>query len=105
MEILRFISSIFYGGPDKLVSRANLPSVLGITPLMFYAVQGVEVQDGDSISFYNTSEVQEIVERVQELYNQWPTQWGERKAKEIGVVTPYYDQVRSCTGNIVSVPA
>lgn len=94
MEILRFISAIFYGGPDKLESRANIPSVLEITPLMFYAVQGVEIQDKDSISFYNMSEVQEVVERVHELYLNWPAEWGERNAKAIGVVTPYFDQVR-----------
>jgi hypothetical protein len=34
MEILRFISSVFYGGPDRLISQANLPSVLEITPLV-----------------------------------------------------------------------
>lgn len=96
MEILRFISAIFYGGPDKLESKANLPSVLEITPLMFYAVQGMEIQDSDSISFYNMSEVQEVVERVYELYNRWPTEWGERNPQTIGVVTPYYDQVRTC---------
>ncbi|XP_022318175.2 3'-5' exoribonuclease HELZ2-like isoform X3 [Crassostrea virginica] len=94
MEILRFISAIFYGGPEKLESRANLPSVLEITPLMFYAVQGMEIQDSDSISFYNMSEVQEVVERVQELFNHWPTEWGERNPKAIGVVTPYSDQVQ-----------
>ncbi|XP_061191305.1 helicase with zinc finger domain 2-like [Saccostrea echinata] len=94
MEILRFISAIFYGGPEKLESRANLPSVLEITPLMFYAVQGVEIQDSDSISFYNMSEVQEVVERVQELYANWPAEWGEKNPKTIGVVTPYFDQVQ-----------
>lgn len=95
MEILRFISAIFYGGPDKLESKANLPSVLEITPLMFYAVQGMEIQDSDSISFYNMSEVQEVVERVYELYSRWPAEWGERNPQTIGVVTPYYDQVRT----------
>lgn len=93
MEILRFISSVFYGGPDRLISQANLPSVLEVTPLMFYGVQGVEIQDTDSVSYYNTSEVQEVVERVKELYDTWPSQWGPRQAKDIGVVTPYYDQV------------
>jgi hypothetical protein len=47
------------------------------------------------VSFYNTSEVQEVVERVKELYDGWPPQWGPRQAKDIGVVTPYYDQVCS----------
>ena len=38
-EILRLISSIFYGGPDNLKAYGNIPSVVRITPLMFYAVQ------------------------------------------------------------------
>ena len=38
-EILRFISSVFYGGPDSLKAFGKIPSVMGITPLMFYAVQ------------------------------------------------------------------
>lgn len=92
-EILRFISAVFYGGPDKLESQAKLPSVVTITPLTFYAVQGREMQDTDSTSFYNLSEIQEIVERVEELYHNWPEEWGTRQAKDIGVVTPYYDQV------------
>lgn len=93
-EILRFISAIFYGGPEKLESQAKLPSVLTITPLTFYAVQGREMQDPDSTSFYNLSEIQEIVERVEELFHSWPQEWGPRQAKDIGVVTPYYDQVQ-----------
>ncbi|XP_033763482.1 LOW QUALITY PROTEIN: helicase with zinc finger domain 2-like [Pecten maximus] len=93
-EILRFISAIFYGGPDKLESQAKLPSVLTITPLTFYAVQGREMQDRDGTSFYNLSEIQEIVERVEELFHSWPQEWGPRQAKDIGVVTPYFDQVQ-----------
>ena len=38
-EILRFISSVFYGGPENLKAYGRIPSVVYITPLMFYAVQ------------------------------------------------------------------
>lgn len=93
MEILRFISAVFYGGPDVLKSEANIPSVLSVTPLAFHAVQGREVQDENSISYYNMSEVQEIVVRVEDLLENWPEEWGPQSAKDIGVVTPYYDQV------------
>ncbi|XP_052765877.1 helicase with zinc finger domain 2-like isoform X2 [Mya arenaria] len=93
MEILRFISAVFYGGPDVLKSEANVPSVLSVTPLLFYAVQGKEKQSESGVSYYNMSEVQEVVERVDELYQKWPEEWGPPTAREIGVVTPYYDQV------------
>ena len=56
--------------------------------------QGREVQDGDSTSYYNSAEVQEVVDRVEELYDMWPhREWGERRAEHIAVVTPYFDQV------------
>ena len=63
-------------------------------PLTFYTAQGQEVLDGDSTSYYNIAEVEEIVDRVDELFKHWPEEWGERKAELIGVVTPYADQVR-----------
>jgi len=99
MEILRFISAVFYGGPEVLKSEANVPSVLSITPLLFYAVQGHEIQNDTSVSYYNMSEVAEIVERVEEIYQKWPHEWGPRAANEIGVVSPYYDQVIKIRGS------
>jgi hypothetical protein len=39
MEILRFISAVFYGGPEKLTAAGQVPSVVEITPLVFYTVQ------------------------------------------------------------------
>lgn len=99
MEILRFISAVFYGGPDKLTAAANIPSVLEWTPLLYYAVQGREVQDKESTSFYNRAESSEVVERVIELLDDWPREWGAATPEEIGVVTPYHDQVS--TGRLI----
>ena len=92
MEILRFISAIFYGSPDALKSRSNIPNTRFV-PLTFYAAQGREVQDSDSTSYYNMAEIEEVVDRVEELYEDWPSEWGPRKANSIGIVTPYFDQV------------
>lgn len=104
MEILRFISAIFYGGPDTLTCESNIPSVLHVTPLTFYSVMGQEFQDEDAVSYYNTSEIHEVTERVAELCNNWPSEWGERKLQEVGVVAPYHDQV-SCGDGAVSQPS
>lgn len=42
----------------------------------------------------NHAEVEEVVVRVEELYMNWPVaEWGPRRAEEIAVVTPYFDQV------------
>ena len=93
MEIVRFLSAIFYGGPNELISGSNQPTCEDIVPLTFYTAQGREVQDADSTSYYNMAEVEEVVERVEELYNSWPKEWGPPQASSIGVVTPYYEQV------------
>ena len=37
----------------------------------------------------------EIVDRLAELRRNWPEAWGRREECEIGVLTPYHDQV-SC---------
>ena len=50
-------------------------------------------QDSDSTSYYNIAEIEEITDRVEELFNNWPEEWGVRKADQIGVVTAYMDQV------------
>lgn len=56
--------------------------------------QGHEVQQSDSTSYYNAAEVQEVTDRVEELFDSWPlAEWGERRAEYIAVVTPYFDQV------------
>lgn len=94
MEILRFIAAVFYGGPEKLTACGNVPSVVEITPLLFYAVQGQEVQQADSTSFFNHAETSEIVERIVELVDNWPQEWGRVAPEEIGVVAPYHDQVK-----------
>ena len=92
-DILRFLSSIFYGGPDVLVAKSTQPVANSVPPLNFYAAYGCETQDPNSTSWYNLSEVMEVVERVSALYQAWPTEWGPRNAKSILVTTPYGDQV------------
>jgi len=55
----------------------------------------LQVQDESSTSWYNLAEVNEVIERVCELYESWPVEWGQRDAKSILVTTAYSDQV--CT--------
>jgi superfamily I DNA and/or RNA helicase len=90
-EVLQFISSTFYYG--KLVSKSNEQADEKIPRLNFYAAYGRETQREDGTSWYNWAEVQEVVERVNELYNSWPESWGVRDAKAILVTTAYSDQV------------
>jgi len=91
--ILKFLSSIFYGGPDILVPRTDQQLKCQLKPMNFFAAQGEEMQDDRSTSWYNVAEVEEVVTRVVELYTNWPTEWGERCAQSILVTTAYNDQV------------
>ncbi|CAH1794927.1 unnamed protein product, partial [Owenia fusiformis] len=92
MEILRFISVAFYGGPQKLIPKSQqLPS--SKPPLVFYAAEGKEIQDKNSVAYYNNAEIEEVTDRVEEIYNEWPEAWGERQPSLIGIVTPYTEQV------------
>ncbi|XP_074646768.1 3'-5' exoribonuclease HELZ2-like isoform X2 [Tubulanus polymorphus] len=95
MEILRFISAVFYGGPHQLIACSNDNTTIEHAAMVFYTTRGREIQQTDSTSFYNTAEIDEVVTRVEELYERWPvTAWGEKRAETIAVVTPYHDQVQ-----------
>ena len=84
---------MYYGGPENLQCLSDQRDVPEQIPLTFYVAQGHEVLEPDSTSYYNQAEVQEVVTRVQEVYDNWPQQWGERNAEAILVVSPYYAQV------------
>lgn len=46
-----------------------------------------------SVSASTSTQVFEIVERVEELRKKWPVAWGKLDDGSIGVVSPYADQV------------
>jgi len=90
--IINYTSELFYD--QKLVCSAKQPKHDAWYPLSFFTARGEDIQDTNSTSFYNNSEVYEVVERVAELQKSWPKAWGVRNDTSIGVVTPYYDQVQ-----------
>ncbi|OAD53813.1 putative helicase with zinc finger domain [Eufriesea mexicana] len=92
-DITRFTSEMFYDGIVKPVGEMVHHPVL--KPLTFYAVQSMEVQDMQSTGYANISEVYELVNRVQELRNNWPTScWGSYNEKSIGVLVSYAEQLQ-----------
>lgn len=89
-DIVAFVSKIYY--ENALVSRrGECAGQFG--PLEFFTVLGKEELNKENASFYNLAEVEEIVERVAALYQQWPAEWGERCASQILVTSPYMEQV------------
>jgi len=89
--IVSYTSELFY--EQKLVASGKPPSHPSWYPLSFFTARGEDIQDPNSTSFYNNSEVYEIVDRLAELKRNWPKAWGRKEETEIGVVTPYHDQV------------
>ena len=87
-KILEFSSDSFYGG--ELVARGDQTTHDFIPVLSFYTAQGVDQRVERSLAYYNEAEVAEVVEQVEVLIHHWPDGWGK---KNIGVLTPYYDQV------------
>ena len=86
-KILQFPSDCFYGG--ELVAKGD-QSTLNLVPVLsFYTAQGVDQQVEKGVAYCNEAEVTEVVQRVDELIHLWPEDW----SKDIGVVTPYRDQV------------
>ncbi|GAB1296993.1 Probable helicase with zinc finger domain [Apodemus speciosus] len=89
--IINYTSELFYEG--KLMASGKQPAHKDFYPLTFFTARGEDVQDKNSAAFYNSAEVFEVVERVEELRRKWPVAWGKLDDGSIGVVTPYADQV------------
>ncbi len=98
-KILEFPSDCFYGG--KLLAKGDQSTHDLVPVLSFYAAQGVDNRDDASLAYYNDAEVAEVVKRVEELIELWPKEW----SKNIGVLTPYRDQVftyTNCTDCLIN---
>lgn len=89
--IVEYTSDLFYEG--KLLPLGNQPPHPKWYPLTFFTARGEDVQEKNSISFYNNAEVFEVCDRVQELQKSWPEEWGTCDENSIGVVAHYSDQV------------
>ena len=62
-----------------------------LEPLAFFATIGIEEYSNSSVC--NLAEVEEVVDQVNFLYENWPTEWEERNAEKILVTSAYTDQV------------
>ena len=89
--IVSYTSEMFYD--QRLLTSGRQEPHPAWPPLTFFTARGEDMQDPNSTSYYNNSEVYEIVDRLAELGRSWPKVWGRKEVAEVGVVTPYYDQV------------
>ncbi|NXS57031.1 HELZ2 Helicase, partial [Brachypteracias leptosomus] len=86
--IIEFVSRHFYVGKGNAIQASgNVPPHPEIYPLMFCHVSGVAEKDMSMISWHNASEIIQVVEKVKEIYERWPYEWGDRDLKRICVVS------------------
>lgn len=96
--IIQFASKQFYGNTLKAMADPKLVTSLQNWsklpnpkfPLLFYAVEGQDMRDADSPSFYNQYEISAVAELISHLTNEIKS----LKQSEIGVITPFYKQVQ-----------
>lgn len=92
-EIVRLTSNLFYGNEIE-PSGPLLPDHPSIKPLVFYAVEGTEVQGQFSTGYYNDEEAVELAKRIANLKQCWPVdEWGPFGEDSIGVLAHYSEQV------------
>ncbi|XP_027646007.1 helicase with zinc finger domain 2 isoform X1 [Falco peregrinus] len=86
--IIEFVSKHFYIGKGNAIQASgNIPPHPEIYPLVFCHVSGVAERDMSMISWHNASEIIQVVEKVKEIYQRWPDEWGVRDLKRICVVS------------------
>nr|XP_056700890.1 helicase with zinc finger domain 2 [Euleptes europaea] len=92
-SIIDFVSRHFYVGKgDAIHAKGKIPPHPEFHPLMFCHVAGSAERDASKVSWINTSEVMQVIEKVQEMNEKWPDEWGEHDLKRICVVS-YGNQV------------
>ncbi|XP_015737379.1 helicase with zinc finger domain 2 isoform X1 [Coturnix japonica] len=86
--IIEFVSKHFYIGKGNAIhASGNIPAHPEIYPLMFCHVPGVAERDMSMMSWHNASEITQVVEKVEEIYQKWPYEWGAQDLKRICVVS------------------
>lgn len=96
--IIHFASKQFYGSTLKAMADPKLVNTLQSWsklpnqkhPVLYHAVEGQDMRDSDSPSFYNLYEVAAVTELIAHLINENKS----IKQSEIGVITPFYKQVQ-----------
>lgn len=106
--ILKLPNEMFYDGAlrccsDFMISHSmskweHLPRI--DFPVLFHAVQGENLREGHSPSWFNPQEVMLVVEYVKCLVKDTRPPL---KSEEIGIVTPYHCQARKIRGALMSL--
>ena len=97
-EIVKYLSAVFYGDPNRLKPMAQLREVRSVVlqpALTLYIANGNEERDETGTSWWNAAEIDEIVARIQYLLENWPSvEWGALSPNDICVVSYYREQIQ-----------
>lgn len=85
-EIVDFVSTYFYVS-DGIKAKGNVPPHPRLYPLIFQHVRGECRLNSTSMSWFNLAEVSSVVNVVQGLLTDWPTEWGDREPTQICVLS------------------
>nr|XP_060627872.1 helicase with zinc finger domain 2 [Anolis sagrei ordinatus] len=87
-SIIDFVSRHFYvGKEDAICAKGNVPPHPDLYPLMFCHVEGSAERDISKMSWCNHLEIREVIEKVEEMRQRWPNEWGKQDLKKICVVS------------------
>ncbi|XP_054835850.1 LOW QUALITY PROTEIN: helicase with zinc finger domain 2 [Eublepharis macularius] len=87
-SIIDFVSRHFYvSKKDAIHAMGKIPPHPEFHPLMFCHVAGSAERDISKTSWINTSEIMQVIEKVQEMSEKWPDEWGKPDLKRMCVVS------------------
>ncbi|KAI7808056.1 helicase with zinc finger domain 2 [Triplophysa rosa] len=91
-DIVDFLSEHFYEMSNQrdvrvIKARGNVPSHPEQHALQFHHVRGECHLDPTSMSWFNAEEIQSVVDIVQEIMRNWPTEWHDQDPASICVLS------------------
>ncbi|XP_069507003.1 3'-5' exoribonuclease HELZ2-like isoform X1 [Ambystoma mexicanum] len=86
--IIQFVSKHFYIGDGNAIEACGaIPPHPSNHPLMFCHTHGVCEPDGSRMSWMNTAEIMQVTEKVLEMQQNWPDEWGPMNRSRICVLS------------------
>lgn len=87
-EIVDFVSTHFYvGKKDVIKAKGNVPPHPDQCAIQFYHVRGECLLDTMSLTWFNTAQIQQVVDIVQKVLKEWPKEWQEPNPASVCVLS------------------
>lgn len=107
-DIVDFVSEHFYERSNQrnarvIKARGNVPSHPEQHALQFHHVRGECRLDPTSMSWFNAEEIQSVVDIVEEIMKNWPTEWCDQDPASISVLSQgrQVNEIRKRLRNVI----